>query len=196
MSLHCFVCGKSFSALNIMVWHLKRAHAVYEHNDIPCGQGDCPKRCSSFCNLRVHIFKYHQDLFYVNNLESKCEFSSQFLFNNINDVSIDDQFDCSVDSVDNRDERNIQDSIQKSFVSFIAKLQARSNILLTNVQFVTEGLKELLQDSLHLTLEHVRSVFNELNIDENVTCFQNLYEDLAAVTTSIDKVDTEHKIIA
>ena len=52
--------------------------------------------------------------------------------------------------------------MQKSFVSFIAKLQARSNNLLTNAQFVTEGVKELLQDSLQLTLEHVRSVFNEL----------------------------------
>ena len=67
---------------------------------------------------------------------------------------------------------------------------------MTNAQFVTEGLKELLQDSLRLTLEHVRSVFNKLNIDEIVTWVQNLYEDLAAVTTSIDKVDTEHKMIA
>ena len=135
-------------------------------------------------------------MIYVNNIESTCDFSSQYLFNDINDVSTDEQLECSVDSLHNRDRSNIQDSMQKSFVSFIAKLQARSDNLLTNAQFITEGVKELLQDSLQLTLEHVRSVFNELNIDENVTCIQNLYKDLATVTTCINKVDTEHKLIA
>ena len=114
MSLHCFVCGKSFGAVNLMVWHLKRAHAVYAHNDIPCGQSDCPKRCSSFRNLRVHICKYHQDLIYVNNIEYTCDFSSQYFFNDINDVSTDKQLGCSVDSLENRDRSNIQDSMQKS----------------------------------------------------------------------------------
>ena len=38
-------------------------HVIYPHTDVRCEQGDCPKICSSFCNLKRHIVKHHQELY-------------------------------------------------------------------------------------------------------------------------------------
>ncbi|XP_065657679.1 uncharacterized protein LOC136082400 [Hydra vulgaris] len=105
--------------------------------------------------------------------------------------------DCdNVNDVVFADQISIQESMQGSFIAFITKLQARSNVLLTNTKFVTENVQELLQDSTQFTMQHIRSVFKELGIDENVFCVQNLYKDLETMSTSVDKVDTEHKQLA
>ncbi len=196
MTLHCYVCQKSFGYLQTMFWHLKRVHAIYPYNDVPCGQSDCPKVCSSFRNLKIHLLKHHKDLC-VAGLDSAGSSSSHCKTNvvqtdetSVNDVDCDQVNDVLTDQI------NMQESMQGSFMAFIAKLQARSNVLLTNAKFVTENVQELLHDSTQFTVQRIRCVFSELGIDESVACVQNLYQDLEAMSSAIDKVDTEHKQIA
>ena len=60
--IHCFKCKKSLKIVSLLLWHLKRGHAIYSNFDIPCGQNDCPKMCSSLRNLQLQITKHHTDL--------------------------------------------------------------------------------------------------------------------------------------
>ena len=195
MSLLCYNCHKIFTSLSNMLYHLKRVHAVYPHNDVPCGQNDCPKICSSFRYLRYHIKTHHSDLLSSteSSLSNVCQEANEIAVDKTSFMDVDVASASDLELVNNTLQFSIQENIQGSFIGFISKLQARSNVLLANVKFVTENVQELLHDSSNYITRRLHSVFKEVGIDDSSAAIQELYHDIESIATSINNVDTEHK---
>ena len=202
MTLYCFMCKSSHTSLTLLIWHLKRAHAVYPHSDIPCGQNGCPKVCVNFRSLRSHISKHHSDI--IDNVMSENNISGsntnevdlQAVVQNVDYATISDIDQHQFDFDNSVNMQNMQDYIQGAFITFISKLLARSNILLTNAKFVTENIQELLKDTSICVSQRIHAVFRELGVDETAPCIQELFHDLQNISSSINNVDTEYKQMA
>jgi hypothetical protein len=168
---------------------------------IPCGQNDCPAIFFNYRNLRRHLSTTHASLLSSNvygsatcaavnkmhkmHSESMVHETGSDVDESVNELPAIELEACSV--------IDFTGAVQTTFLSFITKLQSRSNVLIRDAKFVGDALQELLGDISSFTVDKVKSVLAELKVDETTENVQALYADLAGIATSVDAVNTEHK---
>jgi hypothetical protein len=179
-----------------MIVHIKRFHGVNVGGGIPCGQNYCPRQFFNFRNLRRHLTTAHANLVSVRD-DDEGELGLLNVDNVASPMADSEPLHSECESADVTNSKlDLKGMVQAAFLSFITKLQARANVLMTDTKFVTDNLLELLQDVSTLSIERIRAVLTELNIDQTVECVQNLYKDLECIPVCIEEVSTEHKQMA